>query len=105
MVARYADACNLFARPDGGPAAVGAKLDVLAEHCAREGTNYDRIRKSILWVGPVETTAAGGARFAEQMRGYAAVGVDEVHVMPFGGDPVGFVEGLGAHVIPRIGEL
>src|SRR6266511_3171819 len=89
MVARYADACNLFARPDGGPAAVGAKLDVLAEHCAREGTDYDRIRKSILWVGPVETTAAGGVRFAEQMRGYAAVGVDEVHVMPFGGDPVG----------------
>jgi prolipoprotein diacylglyceryl transferase len=82
-----------------------ARRRTLAEHCAREGTHYDRIRKSILWVGPVETTAAGGARFAEQMRGYAAVGVDEVHVMPFGGDPVGFVEGLGAHVIPRIGEL
>jgi F420-dependent oxidoreductase-like protein len=105
LVARYGDACNLFARPDAGPAAVQAKLDVLTGHCAREGTDYDRIRKSILWVGPLETSAAGAAWFAEQLRGYAAVGVDEVHVMPFGGDPVGFVEGLGEHVIPRIAEL
>jgi F420-dependent oxidoreductase-like protein len=105
LVARYGNACNLFARPDAGPPAVRAKLDVLARHCAREGTDEDRIRKSILWVGPVETTTAGGARFAEQMRGYAAVGVDEVHVMPFGGDPVGFIEGLGEHVIPRIAAL
>ena len=30
LVARYGDACNLFARPDTGPAAVKSKLDVLA---------------------------------------------------------------------------
>jgi F420-dependent oxidoreductase-like protein len=105
LVARYADACNLFARPDTGPAAVKTKLDVLAAHCAREGTDYHRIRKTILWTGPLETTAAGGAAFADQMRGYAAVGIEEVHVMPFTADPVAFVDGLGNHVVPQLSAL
>lgn len=105
LVARYADACNLFARPDTGPALVKAKLDVLAEHCAREGTDYDRIRKTILWTSPVEATAAGGAAFAEQMRRYADIGIEEVHVMPFTSDPVAFVNSLGEHVARRVSEL
>jgi F420-dependent oxidoreductase-like protein len=37
LCARYADACNLFAGPQSGPAQVKAKLDVLAAHCARGG--------------------------------------------------------------------
>jgi F420-dependent oxidoreductase-like protein len=105
LVARYADACNLFAPPDTGPAAIKPKLDVLATHCDREGTDYDRIRKTILWTGPLETTAAGGAAFADQMRGYAEVGIDEVHVMPFTADPVAFVDGLGNHVIPPLSAI
>ncbi len=105
LVARYADACNLFARPDTGPAAVRAKLDVLAAHCAREGTDYHRIRKTILWTGPLETTAAGGAAFADQMRGYAEVGIEEVHVMPFTAHPAAFVDGLGNHVVPQLSAL
>lgn len=105
LVARYADATNLFARPDTGPDQVRAKLDVLAEHCAREGTDYDRIRKTVLWAAPVATDAEGGKAFTDQLAGYAAVGIEEVHVMPWTGDPVGFIEGLGGHVIPRLKEL
>jgi F420-dependent oxidoreductase-like protein len=105
LVARYADACNLFARPDTGPAALRAKLNVLAAHCAREGTDYDRIRKTILWTGPIEPTSAGAKSFAEQMRGYADIGVDEVHVMPFAPDPAAFVDGLGEHIVPGISQL
>jgi F420-dependent oxidoreductase-like protein len=103
LLARYADACNLFARPDTDPALVKAKLDVLAEHCAREGTDFHRIRKTILWAAPLEPTTEGGKVFADQMAAYAQVGVGEVHVMPFGDDPVGFIEGLGEHVIQRLG--
>jgi hypothetical protein len=36
---------------------------------------------------------------------YAAVGIDEVHVMPPGHDPVGYIEGLGAHVVPGLAPL
>jgi hypothetical protein len=78
---------------------------VLAAHCAREGTDYARIRKTVLWTGPLEATAAGGAAFAEQMRAYARIGIDEVHVMPFTPDPVVFVDGLGEHVVPQISDL
>lgn len=105
LVARYAQACNLFARPDTGPDAVKAKLDVLERHCADVGTDVARIRKTILWTAPMDpTTAAGAADFAEQMKGYADIGIVEVHVMPFH-DPVGFIRGLGQHVVPAIGRI
>jgi F420-dependent oxidoreductase-like protein len=105
LVARYADATNLFAGPQSGPAQVEAKLGVLAEHCARQGTDYGRIRKTILWTGQLATNADGGKAFANQMAAYAAVGVSEVHVMPFDHDPVAFVRGLGKYVVPRLGDL
>jgi F420-dependent oxidoreductase-like protein len=105
LVARYGDATNLFARPDTGPEQVKAKLDVLAAHCEREGTDFDRIRKTILWAAPLATDADGGKQFADQLAGYARVGIEEVHVMPWTGDPVGFIEGLGEHVIGQIADL
>jgi F420-dependent oxidoreductase-like protein len=105
LVARYGDACNLPTRPDTDPAAVKAKLDVLAEHCIREGTDYDRLRKTIMWTAPLEPTAAGAATFAERMSRYADIGIEEVHVIPFTPDPVAFVDGLGEHVVPRISGL
>ena len=106
LVAKYGDACNLFAGPQRGqPAEVKGKLDVLAEHCTREGTDYDRIRKSVLWVGPLEVTAEGGSAFVEEMRRYADAGIDEVHVVPHGDDPARFVSGLGHHVIPTLRDV
>ncbi|MDF2144103.1 LLM class F420-dependent oxidoreductase [Knoellia sp. p5-6-4] len=106
LVARYADACNLFAGPQSPPEAVAAKLEVLRAHCEREGTDFDGIRKTVLWAAGLDpSTAAGGAAFAAQMERYAAVGVSEVHVMPWSGDPVPFVDGLGEHVVPRLSGL
>jgi F420-dependent oxidoreductase-like protein len=105
LVARYANATNLFARPDTDSGQVGAKLDVLAGHCARLGTDYERIRKTILWAAPVDTDATGGKTFADQLAGYARIGIEEVHVMPQTGDPVTFIEDLGEHVIGRIADL
>ena len=104
LCARYADACNLFAGPQTGPEQVNAKLDVLAAHCAREGTDYDRIRKTILWAGPLDP-ATGGGGFVEQMRQYADAGIEEVHVMPFTGDPAAFVDSLGQNVTPHLADL
>jgi F420-dependent oxidoreductase-like protein len=102
LVARYADACNLFAGPQSGPAQVKAKLDILAVHCAREGTDYGRIRKTILWAGPLDPAAGG---FVEQMRHYADAGIDEVHVMPPAGDPAAFIDSLGQNVAPHLAGL
>src|SRR5688500_14266429 len=46
LVARYADACNLFDIPDGGRT-VTHKLAVLARHCADLGRPYDQIEKTL----------------------------------------------------------
>jgi F420-dependent oxidoreductase-like protein len=44
LVAKYADACNLFGNAD-----LERKLQVLREHCEREGRDYDAIEKTVLY--------------------------------------------------------
>ena len=105
LVAQYADACNLFAGPQTSPDAVAAKLDVLAAHCEREGTDYRPHPQERAVGGPVDATGPGGKQLAEQLAPYADAGVTEVHVMPFSGDPVGFIDHLGEHVLPRLADL
>ena len=46
LVARHADACNLFDIPDGG-ATVRHKLDVLRRHCDAAGRDFDSIEKTL----------------------------------------------------------
>src|SRR4029077_5180361 len=46
LVARYADACNLFG---GDPDVVAHKLEVLKGHCEAEGRDYDEIEKTIIY--------------------------------------------------------
>ncbi|QNN52667.1 LLM class F420-dependent oxidoreductase [Nocardioides mesophilus] len=105
LVAKYADACNVFAGHGAGPEQVAHKLAVLREWCEREGRSYDEIRRTVLYNGPVGQDAVGAAAFVEEMRVLADVGVDEVHVMPLQGDPVAFVRSLGEHVVPRLSQL
>jgi F420-dependent oxidoreductase-like protein len=45
LVAKYADACNLFGGPD-----VQHKLDVLKQHCENVGRDYDEIEKTVMYV-------------------------------------------------------
>ncbi len=104
LVAKYADACNLFANPQDGPEAVAHKLEVLREHCAREGTSYDAIRKTILWSAGFDP-ATEGADFVAQMKGFAAIGIEQVHVMPPDDRPVSFVQQLGRHVVPDLAKV
>lgn len=42
LVARYADACNIFDGPE-----VAHKLEVLRHHCEKEGRDYDEIEKTV----------------------------------------------------------
>jgi hypothetical protein len=39
------------------------------------------------------------------MAGYAEIGIEEVHMMPFQPDPVALIDGRGEHVMPRIAAL
>ncbi|CAO5234695.1 LLM class F420-dependent oxidoreductase [Frankia sp. AgKG'84/4] len=52
LVARFAQACNLFNAPD-----IEHKLDVLRGHCADLGRDYDEIEKTV--IGPLDPGADG----------------------------------------------
>jgi F420-dependent oxidoreductase-like protein len=99
LVARYADACNLFALE---PAVVAHKLDVLARHCETESRDPDQIEKTILGLGdPLGDLDA----FLAQMEEYARMGVDAVSLMPMGDDPVDYAHRVGELVVPRLAQL
>ena len=78
LVARYADACNIF----GDPETVAHKLDVLRAHCADVGRDPAEIEVTAMVGGPENDTEALVAR-AEAL---GAVGVDTVMLSPSGPD-------------------
>ena len=97
LVARYADACNLFTGE--GPEGVARKLDVLRRHCADLGRDYDGIRKTILWFGdPV----AELDRFRREMDRYAELGVTLASISPPTDDPQAWAGALVERVLPRV---
>ncbi|MEU7971312.1 LLM class F420-dependent oxidoreductase [Micromonospora sp. NPDC049089] len=99
LVARYADACNLFGR--GGIDDIARKLDVLRGHCAAEGRDYDTIEKTVVAAqAPLDDTDA----FLAEVSEYAALGVSEVQVTP-DRDPVEFARRLGDEVLPRLADI
>jgi F420-dependent oxidoreductase-like protein len=98
LVARYADACNLFG---SSPEDVGRKLDVLRGHCEAEGRDYDRIAKTVLAVRPALADVDG---FLTAAREYAALGVTEIEVMP-DRHPVEFAEQVAERVLPDVRDL
>lgn len=98
LVARYADACNLFAT---SPEEVAGKLDVLRSHCDAEGRDYDAIRKTIIYQGPLLDTDPDEV-FAE-VRRYSALGVSQLDAMP-DRDPVEYTERL-AELVPALADL
>jgi F420-dependent oxidoreductase-like protein len=99
LVARYADACNLFAAE---PAEVAHKLEVLDRHCADEQRDPATITRTILAMSDPLADVDG---FLASMEEYPALGIQMVDVMPLVEDPVAFVSRLGDEVVPRLAEL
>jgi alkanesulfonate monooxygenase SsuD/methylene tetrahydromethanopterin reductase-like flavin-dependent oxidoreductase (luciferase family) len=70
LIARYADACNLFTR--AGTETVRAKLEALRRRCDEAGRNYDDIEKTALssiYLGPGKMTAADVIAHCREMAG------------------------------------
>lgn len=95
LVARYADACNVFGSSVDD---VRRKLEVLRGHCEAEGQDYDTIDKTVLLVRPVLGDVDAALAAIEQ---YAALGVSEVQVMP-DRHPVEFATEIADRVLPRL---
>jgi F420-dependent oxidoreductase-like protein len=99
LVARYADACNLFAIE---PSVVAHKLEVLDRHCDTESRDPAAIERTILaMTNPLDDTDA----FLQSMEAYASLGVTLVEVMPMSPDPQSFVAELGERLIPQLDAI
>ncbi|MGW2380262.1 LLM class F420-dependent oxidoreductase [Streptomyces sp. NPDC001658] len=101
FVARYGDACNLFATT---PEEVGHKLDVLRGHCETEGRDYDEIRKTVLHTAEALTEGDFDA-FVRDVDRYTKLGVDTVILSPRAGEPAAWIERSAAPVVQRLAEL
>jgi F420-dependent oxidoreductase-like protein len=98
LVARYADACNLFATD---LATVARKLEVLARHCESESRDPRAITPTILsFLDPV----AGPEAFLAEMERYAELGVEVVEVMPLIADPADWARRLG-EIVSKLDEI
>jgi F420-dependent oxidoreductase-like protein len=98
LVARYADACNVFGT---SPDEVARKLTVLRDHCDAEGRDYDSIEKTVVVVQPA---LADVDAFIAAARAYAALGVAEVQTMP-DRHPVEFAEQLAERILPKLADV
>jgi alkanesulfonate monooxygenase len=96
LVAKYAQACNLFASPE-----LGHKLDVLRQHCVDVGRDYDEIEKTV--ISPLDPGPNGekADELLEQMRGFAALGISHVHGMIPGAEAIRPLELFGELIIPE----
>lgn len=94
LVAKYADACNIF----GGPE-TARKLDVLRAHCEREGRDYDEIEKTSVLA--VDASSEPG-RVLDELRGLRDLGFTAVYVTARAADPMAALDLLGTGVIPEI---
>jgi len=105
LVAKYADAWNLPVQPGEGVDTFRAKLRVLHEHCEREGRDPATIATSIMYVGGPPSDHASARAFLQEMDAFAEMGVQEVHLMPFGPDPRPVLSYLGEHIVPLLAPL
>lgn len=100
LVARYADACNVFDIPDGG-ATARHKLAVLERLCAGIGRPFGDIEKTISTrLAPGESTAS----FVQRCRAFVELGIDHVGVVTTGPWTEDAVAVLAASV-PELADL
>jgi F420-dependent oxidoreductase-like protein len=101
LVARYADACNLFAF--AGVEALAGKLDVLRRHCEAEGRPYEEIEKTTL--GTANLPKQGAAEIVAQCRALAAIGVQHAIFNFPRVDELAGLRAFGKEVIPAVAAL
>jgi len=100
LVARYADACNLFMSPQ-----IPHKLDVLKRHCQAEGRDYGTIEKTSLGSFDVGEGGAKVGRLIGQLRWLSSMGIETAIGSVKGVERIEPLEVIGREVIPAVQDL
>ncbi len=100
LVARYAQACNLFPTPD-----LAHKLDVLRAHCDAEQRVYDEIRKSCYFIFDVGPKGEKVSEVVDRLGELAAMGFDTAIGAVADVWELTQLEIIGSEVIPAVANL
>jgi F420-dependent oxidoreductase-like protein len=100
LVAKYADACNLFPGPD-----LARKLDVLRAHCDAEGRDYDEITKTCYFIYDVGEKGEKAAQVVDQLGELAAMGFQAAIGAVGNVWDITPLEVIGSEVIPAVASL
>jgi len=100
LVARYADACNLFPGPD-----LARKLEVLRAHCDAEGRDYDEITKTCYFVFDVGAGGEKAAEVVDQLGRLADLGFQAAIGQVVNVWNLTPLEVIAADVIPAVADL
>jgi F420-dependent oxidoreductase-like protein len=101
LVAKYADACNLF----GDPALVKSKLDILKRHCDDVGRNYDEIEKTTLDTIHLAPGKMSPKDVIEHCRVLAGLGVNHALVNMPNVHEIKPIEVFAKEIIPAVAEF
>jgi F420-dependent oxidoreductase-like protein len=100
LVARYAQACNIFPGPD-----LAHKLDVLHQHCEQEGRDYDDIEKTVIFRFDVGENGERVDETVAELRRLASLGVQVAHGSVQDVWRVTPLEIIGKEVVPAVAGL
>ncbi|MFN8592586.1 MAG: LLM class F420-dependent oxidoreductase [Thermomicrobiales bacterium] len=99
LVARYADACNLYPTPD-----LPEKLAILRQHCATEGRDEGTIEKTCTVHFGIGADGAGVDATAAELRRLADLGIQTAIGIVRGPDPIRIVDIVGREILPAVAD-
>jgi F420-dependent oxidoreductase-like protein len=103
LVAKYADACNLFGRT--GVEVIRHKLDILKEHCNTIGRRYEEIEKTALDTVQIAPKEMSSEQMIDLCGSLHQAGIQHLIVnMPNVAD-IKPLETIGEKVIPAVASL
>lgn len=103
LVAKYADACNLFAR--AGEDVLKHKLDILKAYCDQYGRAYDQIEKTALETVHLAPGQMSSQGVIENCRRLRALGFQHVIINMPNVSEIRPIETIGREVIPAVQDL
>lgn len=103
LVAKYADACNLYAFET--PDVVRRKLDVLRRHCEMIGRPFEEIERTAIGSIDLRKGAMSMSEVIEYCRSVAAAGIQHLIVSMPGDEQITPIELIGNEVIPALADL
>jgi len=103
LVAKYADACNLFARM--GVETVRGKLDILKQHCEKVGRDYAEIEKTTLRTVHLAPDKENPGNVIEECRALAGIGIQHAIFNMPNVHEIKPLEIFGREIIPQLADL